>query len=83
MGAGEYLMLSAPGSIHRHAFAAQFISQRERSGHIRGCRGGREIDRFGYPAVAVSLKDGLHSDMMSRSDIVGGDKQPAKILRDL
>lgn len=83
MGAGEYLMLSAPGPIHRHAFAAQFISQRERSGHIRGRRGGREIDRFGYPAVAVSLKDGLHSDMMCRSDIVCSHKQPAKVIWNL
>ena len=83
MGAGEHLMFSAPGPIHRHAFAAQFIGQGEGVRYIRGrCRSG-EIDRFGYPAVAMSLKDGLHPDMMCRSDIVGGYKQPTKILRDL
>lgn len=76
-------MFPAPGSIHRHTFAAQFMGKRERGGHIPRRRGGGEVDRFGYPAVAVSLKDGLHADMMGRSDIVGGHKQPAKIIRDL
>lgn len=83
MGTGEHLMFSAPGSIHCHAFAAQFIGQCEGSGHIHGCRGRREIDRFGYPAVAVSLKDGLHPDMLCRSDIVCSHKQPAKIIWNL
>lgn len=76
-------MFAAPGPIHRHAFAAQFIGQREGGGHIHGCRGRREIDCFGYPAVAVPLKDGLHPDMMRRSDIVCGHKQPAQIIWNL
>lgn len=76
-------MFSAPGPIHRHPFATEFVGQREGGGHIHGRRGRRKIDSFGDPAVAVSLKDGLHSDMMRRSDIVGGHKQSTKVVRDL
>ena len=83
MGTGQYLMFSASGPIHRQTFAAQFIGQQEGGGHIHGRRGRREIDRFGYPAVAVSLKDGLHPNMMCRSDIVCGHKQPAKAVWNL
>lgn len=83
MGTGEHLMFPAPGPIHGHAFAAQFIGQHESGGHIRGRRRGREIDRFGNAAVTVSLKDGLHPDMMCRSDIVCSHKQPAKVLWNL
>lgn len=83
MGAREYLVLSAPCPIHSQAFAAQFIGEHEGGGDIRGRRRRRKIDRLGNAAVTVSLKDGLHPDMMCRSDIVGGYKQPTKILRDL
>ncbi len=74
MGTGEYLVCSASGPVHRQAFAAQFIGQPEGGGNVPGGRGRWKIDRFGYSAVTVSLKDGLHPDMMGRSNIVGGHK---------
>ncbi len=76
-------MRSAPGPIHGQTFAAQFMGQREGGGHIRGCRRGREIDRLGDAAVTVPLKDGLHLDVMGRSDIMGGHKEPTKLIGDL
>ena len=76
-------MVSAAGSVDGQAFAAQFIGQGEGVGYIRGRCRRREIDCFGYPAVTMSLKDGLHSDVMCRSDIVGGHKQPTKIIGEL
>lgn len=76
-------MLSAARAIYRQPFAAELVGQEEGGRDVFGRRGGRQVDRFGHAAVAVPLKDRLHSDMMVRGDIARGHEQPTKIAGNL
>lgn len=67
------------GSKDGEALAPQSIGEQEGIGDLSFGGGGRQIDGLGHPAVAVVLENGLHSDMMSRIDVVGRDEQTTKL----
>ena len=59
----------------------EFMGEHESGGDVFGRCRGREVDRFRYAAVAMSLEDRLHSHMLFGGDIVCGQEQSAEILR--
>ena len=76
-------MLPAARTIDRQAFASELMREKKSGGDVLWCGGCGEIDCFRHAAVAVSLKDGLHANMMGWSDVVGGDKESSQVFGNL
>ena len=73
-------MCAAAGTEDGQPFASQSIGEKKGFGHVSCLRRRREIDRFGDPTVAVSLKGGLHTHMLCGRDIVSGNKEPSDVF---
>ena len=72
--AGYDLPFSAPRSEDGEAFAFELVREKKGFGHFGfGCRG-RQIDGFGDPAIAISLKHCLHTHMLLGRNIVRRDE---------
>ena len=70
-------MFAAAGTEDGQPLAVQPIGEKKGLGHITSLCRRRQIDRFGDPAVTVSLKGGLHAHMLCWGDVVSGHEEPS------
>lgn len=76
-------MFATARAIHGQAFATERVPQKKDVCDLLPRGGRRKINRFRYAAVAVSLENCLHPYVVRWGNVVGGDKQPPNVLRNL
>lgn len=79
----ENLIFPRSVAIDRDALAFQLISKHVRLHNIFNCGSIRKIDRLAHRVIRVLLERCLHSDMVLRSDVVGGYEYTSKLCGDI